>query len=71
MQYFDMLYRYEKKCVENFFLMAPSTQTQQVTSSAYSKRVKLWVVDYLPSFLKLAEYPNPATVGKTYKVIKK
>ncbi len=39
-----------------------------VTSSAYSKRVKLWVADYLPSSLKLAEYPNPATVGKTYHI---
>ncbi len=37
-------------------------------SSKYSKRVKLWVSDYLPSHLKFAEYPDPAVVGKTYHV---
>ncbi len=37
-------------------------------SSAYSKRVKLWVADYLPAHLKFAEYPNPATVGNTYHI---
>ncbi len=35
-------------------------------SSVQSKKVRLWVADYLPEHLKLAEYPNPATVGKTY-----
>lgn len=37
-------------------------------SSVYSKRVKLWVADYLPGNLKFAEYPNPATVGTTYHI---
>ncbi len=37
-------------------------------SSVYSKRVKLWVADYLPSHLRFAEYPNPAVVGTTYHI---
>ncbi len=37
-------------------------------SSVYSKRVKLWVANYLPDHLRFAEYPNPATAGKTYHI---
>ncbi len=37
-------------------------------SSAFSKKVRLWVADYLPTNLKFAEYPNPAITGNTYHI---
>ncbi len=37
-------------------------------SSAYSRKARLWVADYLPNTLKFAEYPNPAITGQTYHI---
>ena len=36
--------------------------------TTYSKKVRLWVADPLPTQLKLSEYPDHANIGKTYLV---
>ena len=37
-------------------------------ASTYSKKVRIWVAAHLPNTLRFAEYPNPATTGKTHHV---
>ncbi len=37
-------------------------------SSAFSKKVRLWVADQLPTHLKFSDYPNPAITGNTYHI---
>ncbi len=37
-------------------------------SSAFSKKVRLWVADQLPTHLRFSEYPNPAITGNTYHI---
>ncbi len=37
-------------------------------SSVFSKKVRLWVADQLPTHLRFSEYPNPAITGNTYHI---
>ena len=37
-------------------------------ASAYSRKARLWVANYLPTTLRFSEYPNPAFVGKTHHI---
>ncbi len=37
-------------------------------SSVFSKKVRLWVADQLPTHLKFSDYPNPAITGNTYHI---
>ncbi len=37
-------------------------------SSAFSKKVRLWVADQLPTHLRFSDYPNPAITGNTYHI---
>jgi hypothetical protein len=52
---------------ERYYVIIKS-EFEGYKASSYSKRVRLWVADYLPEILKFSKYPDPAINGSTHHI---